>query len=84
MPQGARFSAVSGGPRMPHPDSAGHALHFGAVATADGWDGGDPLHLHQIGVAAVENGVCGEAPPTLGDNHQREDNSSRVRSRSLV
>jgi hypothetical protein len=62
----------------------GTPVHFGAVATADGWDGADPLHLHQIGVAAVENGVCGEAPPTLGDNHQREDNSSRVRSRSLV
>jgi hypothetical protein len=44
--------------------------------TADGWDGVDPLHLQQIGVADVENGACGEAPPTLGDNHQREDNSS--------
>jgi hypothetical protein len=28
--------------------------------TADGWDGADPLHLHQIGVADVENGAAGK------------------------
>jgi hypothetical protein len=38
---------------------------FVAPATADRRDRADPLQLSQIGAADIENGACGEAPPTL-------------------